>query len=73
MSSNHINTGIILVSDNIIDESYLVQNHLIGNYITNDKKEIKDIEDSINAQNNFYLWQSKQELLFVRIISPRKR
>ena len=48
MSSNHINTGIILVSDNIIDESYLVQNHLIGNYITNDKKEIKDIEDSIN-------------------------
>lgn len=26
MSSNHINTGIILVSDNIIDENYLYQN-----------------------------------------------
>lgn len=49
MSSQHINTGIVLVSDNVIDENYLIQNHLIGNYITNDKEEITKIEDSINA------------------------
>ena len=71
MSSNHINTGIILVSDNIIDESYLVQNHLIGNYITNDKKEIKDIEDSINelAKNfktNDYLLPSGSTKLAIK-------
>ena len=48
MSSNHINTGIILVSDNVIDENYLIQNHLIGNYITTDKEEIIKIEDNIN-------------------------
>ena len=49
ISSNHINTGIILVSDDVIDENYLIQNHLIGNYITTDKEEITDIENSINA------------------------
>ncbi len=49
MSSNHINTGIILVPDSVIDEDYLIQNHLIGNYKTSNKKEIMKIEDSINA------------------------
>lgn len=49
MSSNHINTGIILVSDNVINEDYLVQNHLIGNYNTSDKNEIEEIENNINA------------------------
>ena len=48
MSSNHINTGIIVVSDNVIDEDYLIQNHLIGNYITHDKEKVRKIEDSIN-------------------------
>ncbi len=48
MSSQHINTGIILVPDNVVDEEYLVQNHLIGNYKTNNKKEIAEIENSIN-------------------------
>ena len=49
MSSNHINTGIILVPDNVIDEDYLIQNHLIGNYLTSDKNEIIEIENNINA------------------------
>ncbi len=49
MSSNHINTGIILVADNIIDESYLHQNAIIGNYNTTDKEKIRTIEDKINA------------------------
>ncbi len=48
MSSQHINTGIILVPDNVIDEEYLYQNHLIGNYKTSDKKEIREIENKIN-------------------------
>ena len=49
MSSNHINTGIILVPDNVIDEDYLIQNHLIGNYKTQDKNEITEIENNINT------------------------
>ncbi len=49
MSSNHINTGIILVADDIIDENYLHQNSIIGNYHTTDKKEIIEIEDKINT------------------------
>ena len=49
MSSNHINTGIIIVPDNVIDEDYLIQNHLIGNYKTQDKNEITEIENNINA------------------------
>ena len=52
MSSNHINTGIIIVPDHIIDEVYLIQNHLIGNYKTSDKKEIMAIENKINELDN---------------------
>ena len=48
MSSNHINSGIILVPDNVIDKEYLYQNYLIGNYKTNDKNEIIKIENNIN-------------------------
>lgn len=52
MSSNHINTGIILVADNVIDEDYLYQNHLIGNYNTTDKEHIEKIENNINTLTN---------------------
>ncbi len=48
MSSQHINTGIFLVSDDVVDESYIYENYLIGNYKTKDKKEIRNIEDNIN-------------------------
>ena len=71
MSSNHINTGIILVSDNVIDENYLIKNHLIGNYIATDKKEIIKIEDNINklAKNpkaNDYLLPSGSTKLSIK-------
>ena len=71
MSSNHINTGIILVSDNVIDENYLIQNHLIGNYIATDKEEIIKIEDNINklAKNpkaNDYLLPSGSTKLSIK-------
>ena len=52
MSSQHINTGIILVPDNIVQEEYLYENHLIGNYKTTDKKEIMKIENNINKLDN---------------------
>ena len=71
MSSNHINTGIILVSDNVIDENYLIKNHLIGNYIATDKEEIIKIEDNINklAKNpkaNNYLLPSGSTKLSIK-------
>lgn len=49
ISSNRSNLGIILVSDRVIDEDYLYQNYLIGNYKTKDKKEIKALEDNITS------------------------
>ncbi|MCM1370644.1 MAG: ABC transporter permease [Clostridium sp.] len=49
MSSQHINIGIILVADNVVDEDYLYQNAIIGNYNTTDKEEIRKIEDTINS------------------------
>ena len=71
MSSNHINTGIILVPDNVIDENYLIKNHLIGNYIATDKEEIIKIEDNINklAKNpkaNDYLLPSGSTKLSIK-------
>lgn len=49
ISSNRSNLGIILVDDSVIDEDYLYQNYLIGNYKTKDKKEIKALEDNITS------------------------
>lgn len=71
MSSNHINTGIILVSDNVIDESYLYQNHLIGNYNTTDKKKITEIENNINtlakdSKTNDYILPSGSTKLSIK-------
>ena len=71
MSSNHINTGIILVPDEVIDEDYLIQNHLLGNYKTSDKKEIEQIENDINALDkdkraNSYLLPSGSTKLAIK-------
>ena len=71
MSSNHINTGIILVPDDVVDEDYLIQNHLLGNYKTSDKKEIEQIENDINALDkdkraNSYLLPSGSTKLAIK-------
>ena len=71
MSSQHINTGIILVADNIVDEEYLVQNHLIGNYKTTDREKIIAIENNINkidkdSKANEYLLPSGSTRLAIR-------
>lgn len=47
MSSNHINSGIIVVPDNVIDESYLSANYFIANYKANNKNERIAIEKKI--------------------------
>ncbi len=52
MSSQHINTGIILVSDKVINEDFLYQNQVIGNYKIKDKDEIRKIEECINNLAN---------------------
>ena len=71
MSSNHINTGIILVPDKVIDEDYKVYNHLIGNYKTTDKAEITAIENKINQldkdeKTNIYLLPSGSTKLSIK-------
>lgn len=63
MSSQHINTGIILVSDSVVDDNYLYYNILVGNYKTTDQEEIKNIEESIkklthNPKSTEYLLPS---------------
>jgi putative ABC transport system permease protein len=49
LSSNHINSGLIIVPDQIVDESYLKENFLIGNYLANNKEERKKIEEKITS------------------------
>lgn len=49
MSSQNINSGIILVSDNIVDEDYLYQDMLMGDYKSKDKDEVRKIEERING------------------------
>ncbi len=48
MSSQHINTGIIIVSDDVVVEEHLLNNYLIGNYHTSKKEEIRAIEEHFN-------------------------
>lgn len=48
MSSQHINSGIILVSDDVVDDKYIYQDVIVGNYKTSNKEEIMNIEDSLN-------------------------
>ncbi len=48
MSSQHINTGLILVPDSVVDEDYVYENHLIGNYNISKKEKIMSLENKIN-------------------------
>ena len=42
MSSQSINSGVIVVSDKVVDENYLYSDMLMGNYNTTDKEEIRN-------------------------------
>lgn len=47
MASNHINSGVIVVPDEIVDEQYLAFNSIIGNYYTDDLDEQREINQQI--------------------------
>ena len=47
MASNHINSGVIVVPDEIVDEQYLAFNSIIGNYYTDDLDEQREIKEQI--------------------------
>lgn len=48
MSSNHINTGIIVVPDEVITDQIWFENTLIANYNSSDKAEIAAFEQRLN-------------------------
>ena len=52
MSSNHINSGIIIVPDNVVDENYKAYNSIIGNYKTESVDEQRNIEETIKGLIN---------------------
>ena len=53
MASNHINSGIIIVPDDIVDDNYIVYNSIIGNYYTDSLDEQREIQEQIkNLVNN---------------------
>ena len=47
MASNHINSGVIVVPDEIVDEQYLAFNSIIGNYYTDNLDEQREIKKQI--------------------------
>lgn len=47
MSSQHINAGIIVVPDHVVDENYKTHNMLIANYKTSSKDKRLQIEEEI--------------------------
>lgn len=49
ISSSHITDGIIVVSDDVIDENYLAYNSIIGNYKVADRKDKQQIEEKLNS------------------------
>lgn len=49
ISSSHITDGIIVVSDDVIDENYLAYNSIIGNYKLDDRKDKQQIEEKLNS------------------------
>ncbi len=48
IASNHINDGIIIVSDNVVNEKYLSHNVIVANYKADNKDGKQEIEDEIN-------------------------
>ena len=48
LSANHINTGIFVVPDNVVDKSMIYANTMIANYNATDSKEKEKIDDEIS-------------------------
>lgn len=62
LSGSHINAGIILVPDDVVDEQYLAYNSVVGNYRAKDKKEKQTIEAE--------LFQLQQEVNREKYVFP---
>lgn len=52
ISNNHINTGIIVVPDDVVDESYLEREILLANYKADTDEGKQAIEDTLIAVGN---------------------
>ena len=52
MSSNHINSGITVIPDSVVDENYKAYNSIIGNYKTESVDEQRKIEETIKGLIN---------------------
>ena len=49
MASNHINSGIIIVPDNVVSEEECSYNSIIGNYYTDSLDEQREIQEQIKS------------------------
>lgn len=49
MSDNHLNLGVIIVPDAVIDDSYKEREFVIANYNTNAKDKVAEIEKKIES------------------------
>ena len=49
MASNHINSGIIIVPDNVVSEEERSYNSIIGNYYTDSLDEQREIQEQIKS------------------------
>ena len=49
MASNHINSGIIIVPDNVVSEEECSYNSIIGNYYTDSLEEQREIQEQIKS------------------------
>lgn len=50
ISSQHINIGVYIVPDNVVDENYAKKDYFIGNYNARTKEEKQAVEDKIIAE-----------------------
>lgn len=60
MSGNHINSGIFLVPDKVVDEKYLAYDFLSANYKIDTKEEKQRMEEKLEnlPENNHYILPS---------------
>lgn len=49
IASQHLNAGLFLVPDSVVDEAYAHEDYFIGNYIASTKEEKHKVDDELNA------------------------
>lgn len=49
MSGGHLNVGVIIVPDSVVDESYRNREYIVANYNTGSKGKIAEIEEKIHS------------------------